>query len=193
MTLVEMVVVIGLYTVLMFAVIGSITNLYRANSYAIAQADEIDNARRGIIQLNRDAKELVTAEDGTWPVRVIEPHRFGYFSDTDADQSVEYVEYELSSTTLTKYTYNPVGDPGTYDYTTPDSAEVLSRYVQNINQGTSTFKYFDTNGLELDSSSPVINVRYIEAQIIVNIDPFREPGEFMLRTGIAPRNLKDNL
>jgi type II secretory pathway pseudopilin PulG len=193
MTLVEVVVLIGVYTLLSLAIAGSVTSLYQQNSYALAQSNEIENARRGMTQWNRDAKEMRTAEDGTFPIVLIEEHHFGYFSDTDQDEDIEYVEYILEDTTLTKYSYEPTGSPPVYDFSDPTSEEVLSLYVQNINQGTSTFKYYDNAGNQLNSTSPIIDVRYITAQIIVNIDPLRSPGEFMLRSSIAPRNLKDNL
>jgi len=193
MTLVEMLVAVGIYTVLMLAVLSSIAALYRYNAYAIEQSGEIESARRGITQWNRDAKEMTTAEDGTWPLAIMEEHRLGYYSDTDSDDSVEYVEYILASTTLRKFTYNPTGSPATYDKTTPDTVEILSTYVQNINQATSTFLYFDATGNTMASTSPPINVRLITSQLIVNIDPDRNPGEFMLKSSLAPRNLKDNL
>lgn len=193
MTLVEMLVVIGIYTLLLTVISTSIISIYQYNSFAIAQAEEIDNARRGITQWNRDVKEMTTAENGTYPVAVIDENRFSYYSDTDQDSLVEYVEYELDGTILTKYTYNPSGSPASYNLASPDSATILSRYVQNINQATSTFFYFDNSGVQLDASSSLIDVRYIKMQLIVNIDPVLEPGEFMLRSSIAPRNLKDNL
>jgi type II secretory pathway pseudopilin PulG len=193
MTLVEAVVVVGLYTLLSAVIMGVITDFYKFNSYTLEQVDEIENARRGMTQWNRDAKEMTTGEDGSFPIAVIDQHRFGYYSDTDQDNMVEYVEYVLASTTLNKYSYNPVGSPATYNLTTPDSVQTLSFYVQNISQGTSTFMYFDNAGNKLSSTSPIINVRYIQAQMIVNIDQGRSPGEFMLRSSIAPRNLKDNL
>lgn len=193
MTLTEVVVVIGIYTVLLLAITTSVANLYQYNAYTIEQADEIDNARRGMTLWNRDVKEMTVAEDGTYPIAIIEPHRLGYYSDTDQDENVEYVEYILATTTLTKYTYNATGSPLTYNLAVPDSSTILSEYVQNINQGSSTFLYYDNAGNELSSTSPIIDVRYIQAQIIVNIDPNRSPGEFMLRSSIAPRNLKDNL
>ena len=193
MTLVEMLIAIAIYTILMFAITNSITTFYRYNAYALEQANEVDNARRGVTQWNRDVKEMTTGEDGTWPMAISGEHRLGYYSDTDQDDSVEYVEYILASTTLRKFTYNPTGSPATYDFTTPDSVEILSEYVQNINQATSTFFYFDNNGTQLASTSPIINIRYIQMQVIVNIDPDRNPGEFMLRSSLAPRNLKDNL
>lgn len=193
MTLVEMVVVIGIYSVLTLVITTSITNFYKSNAYALEQSEEVENARRGILQWNRDAKEMTTAEDGTFPVAVIEDHRFGYFSDTDQDLTIEYIEYILSGTTLKKYTYNPTGSPAVYDFSNPDIEETLSLYVQNINQSFPTFTYFDANGSVLTSTSPLVDVRYIKAQVVVNIDPNRFPGEFMLRSSVAPRNLKDNL
>lgn len=193
MTLVEAIVSIALFSMILLVIVSSITSLYKTNSYAMAQAGEVDNARRGMTEWSQDAKEMTTAEDGTFPVVVIEEHRFGYYSDTDLDSSVEYVEYHLATTTLTKYTYNPFGSPATYDLSTPDSVHIMSEYVQNISQGVPTFEYFDNTGTKLSSTSPIIDVRYITAQIIVNIDSLRSPGEFMLRSSIAPRNLKDNL
>lgn len=193
MTLVELVIIVGIYTVLMLAISASITGLYRQNSYTMSQANEVENARRGMTQWNRDVKEMTTAEDGTFPIAVIEPHRLGYYSDTDQDDSVEYIEYVLASTTLSKYTFKATGTPVAYSTTTPDSIEILSLYVQNINEGVNTFEYFDNAGMQLSSTSPLINVRYLTAQIIVNIDSVRAPGEFLLKSSIAPRNLKDNL
>jgi len=193
MTLVEMLVLIAIYTLLLLVITSSITSLYQTNGYAFAQADEVDNARRGMIAWYKDVKEMTTAEDGTYPVAIIEEYKFGYYSDTDQDDSIEYIEYILDGTTFSKYTYNPTGSPATYNLTTPDKEEILSLYVQNIIQATSTFFYYDDAGARLNSGSPLIDVKYIEAQLIVNIDPIRSPGEFMLKTSVAPRNLKDNL
>lgn len=193
MTLVETIVLIAIYTILMLVITNSISSLYQTNGYALAQAEEIDNARRGMIEWYRDVKEMTVAEDGTYPVALIEPHRFGYYSDTDQNDAVEYVEYVLSGTTLKKYTYNSAGIPPVYDFVTPTSEETLSLYVQNIVQGTSTFLYYDEDGVQLNAASPILDVKYIKAQLIVNIDPIRSPGEFMLKSSVAPRNLKDNL
>lgn len=193
MTLVEMLVVIGLYTLLTGMIFGAAQSLYQSNSYTAAQANEIDSARRGLIKFTRDIREMTYAEDGTFPIARVEEHLIGFYSDIDKDNSVEYVEYELATSTFYKRTYNSIGDPPVYNFASADLTETLSDYVQNIDQATSTFFYYDTNNVVLNGSSLLTDVRYIRAQIIVNIDPLRSPGEFMLRTSIAPRNLKDNL
>lgn len=193
LTFVETIVVIALYAILTGMIFTAAQSLYQTNNYSAAQAEEVDNARRGMSRLTRDLREMTYAEDGTFPVTRIEDHLIGFYSDIDKDNSVEYVEYELATTTFYKRTYNATGTPPVYNFGAPDQTEILSRYVQNIDQATSTFFYFDTNNTALASTSLLTDVRYIRAQIIVNINPVQSPGEFMLRSGIAPRNLKDNL
>ncbi len=193
-TLVEVIVVISLYTILMLVISATVVNLYQSNSYTIAQSNEIDQARRGMTVWLGDAKEMTYADDGTFPIAVMDPHRFSFYSDVDNETSVEYVEYYVASTTLYKKTYKATGYPPVYNLVTPVKTEVLSEYVQNFTQNIDTFSYFNNAGTKLSTTTALLtDIRYAEIKVIVNIDPLRSPGEFMLRSGVAPRNLKDNL
>jgi prepilin-type N-terminal cleavage/methylation domain-containing protein len=193
-TLVETIMVVSIYTILLLVISTSIYNLYQANGYTIEQSYEIDHARRGLQTWLKDAREMTYADDGTFPIAVIEPHRVGFYSDIDSEPSVEYVEYVMATTTLYKNIYKAAGSPPVYNLVTPYRVETLSEYVQNLTQSTSTFMYLDTNGVQLTATSSLLtDVRYLEARVIVNIDPLKSPGEFLLRSGVAPRNLKDNL
>lgn len=194
MTLVEMLVSIGLFTMLLALIFNSTQELYKNSGYAQAQAYEIDNVRRGLNTFARDVRQMTYSDDGSFPVALKENYIFGFYSNIDDDSSVEYLEYEIATTTiLYKRVYNSVGSPPVYDFDNPDEEYILSDYVQNIIQGIDAFEYYDSNGGLLDDSSLLTDVRYIRAKVIVNIDPGRSPGEFMLQTSIAPRNLKDNL
>ena len=193
-TLVETIVSLALFTILMLAVMQSVGVMYGYNAYTLSQAYQVQNARLGMQSLIRDIREMTYADDGTFPIAIMDTDKIGFYSDIDRDNSVEYVEYELiSSSTLKKMVFNATGSPPTYDTSTPDETFTLSEYVQNINYGTSTFKYFDDEGIELFSASNLTDVRYIVVQIIVNIDPIRDPGEFMLRSSAALRNIKENI
>ena len=193
LTLVELIVVIAINTLLMLVITFSIQSLYQQNAYTIAQSREIDNARRGLNELMRDALEMVPAQDGTFPVVVREADRFGFFSDTDQDDGIEYVEFSCSgSSTLIKATHEPTGYPASYDLSTPDRVVTLSRYVQNQTQGTSTFFYYDDSGSLLGGGALLTDVHYVQARLIINVDPFRSPGGYTLRSSVAPRNLIEN-
>jgi prepilin-type N-terminal cleavage/methylation domain-containing protein len=191
-TLVEMIIVIAIYTLVMFALFTSVTSFYRYNAYAVAQSYQVNQARRGMEAFVRDVREMTYADDGTYPLARIESNLIGFYSDIDRDDSVEYVEYELSSTTLQERIYSATGTPPVYG-ATPEETRILSEYVQNIGQGTSTFEYFDANGDQATASTTVTDIVYVVAKIIVNIDPVRDPGEFMLKSSAALRNLKPNL
>lgn len=193
-TLVEMLMVIAINLLLLVVITTTIVTIYQTNSYSFAQSNEIEAARRGVGIWVRDAREMTLAATGAYPIVILENNRMAFYSDIDRDNLVEYVEYSLSTTTLRKRTYNPVGYPPVYSTTTPDSTEIISEFVQNISQGQKIFTYYDAAGIELASPSAMLtDARYITMKLIVNIDPVRSPGEFALQASAAPRNIKDNL
>ena len=191
-TLPETMVVIVIYTLVMTAVSQSILTFYKYNAYAIAQAGQVDTARHGMDILVRDLREMTFADNGTFPLAIMQSNKIGFYSDVDRDNSVEYVEYDLATTTLKKRIYKATGNPPVYG-TIPQSTQILSEYVQNKNQSTPTFLYYDKNGALATASSTVTDIVYIRAQIIVNIDPIRDPGQFMLHSSAALRNLKEKI
>ncbi|MAZ29664.1 hypothetical protein CL655_00050 [bacterium] len=194
MTLGELLVSVALFTVLMLVITNGIQRMYVYNAYTFAQAYQVQNARLGMQAFIRDVREMTFADNGTFPLAVMETDRIGFYSDIDRDNSVEYVEFTyVASTTIAKEIYNATGSPPTYDTSTPDESIILSRYVQNDLQATSTFYYYDESGVAVTNPSNITDVRYIKAQIIVNIDPVRDPGQYMLRSSAALRNVKENL
>lgn len=191
LSLVETLVVVALFTVLMFAIMTSVASFYSFNAYTIAQAYQVAEGRRGMERLVRDIREMTYADNGTFPLARMEDNLIGFYSDIDRDDSVEYVEYELSGAVLQKRIYNATGSPPTY-VSTPDETQTLSEYVQNQSQSIPTFTYYDGEGNPATATSTVTDITYVEAQIIVNIDPIRDPGEFVLRSSAALRNLTED-
>jgi prepilin-type N-terminal cleavage/methylation domain-containing protein len=191
-TLVEMLVVIALTTLVSGALISGIVAFYRYNDYAIAQAHQVSYARQGVDLMVRDLREMTYADDGTFPLVSMSSTSVSFYSDIDRDNSVEYIRYRLSSTTLYKNIYDATGTPPVYSTTTPNATTTLSEYVQNRIQGIPIFRYFDEQGNEAVATTTVTDIRYIGVSVIVNIDPIRDPGQFMLESSAALRNLKSN-
>ncbi len=188
-SMVEMIVIIALSTIVSLALSNSIASFYRLNGYTIAQSYQVSYAREGMEQLVRDLREMTFADNGTFPLAVMEDNRVAFYSDIDRDDSVEYIEYELVGTNLEKSMFNATGSPPTYS-ATPDSTVILSEYVQNDLQSIPMFVYYDAEGNPATATSTVTDIRYVQASIIVNIDPVRDPGEYMLRSSASLRNLK---
>lgn len=193
-TIIEAIMVVVLNTILLLVITNTITQLYKNHSYTFEQSNEIEVARKGLGTWVRDAREMTTGANGAFPLVRAGTSTIGFYSDIDKDNSIEYVEYVLgTSTTLRKFTYNPTAS-STYSTTTPSSVEIMSQYVQNGQQNVVIFRYYDSNGAIVPSPQAMISdITYITMNIIVNIDPIRSPGEFMLQGSAAPRNLKTNL
>lgn len=191
-TLVEMIIVTAIFSVLSLTIAAVIHQFYKTNAYAIAQSSEVQTASRGIELLVRDIREATLAEDGSFPIVNAGTSTLAIYSDIDRDDNVEYVEYQLEGMQLYKYVTNPTGTPPTYSTTVPDETILVSDYVRNAEQGTSTFRYFNSAGTEI-SGSNVNNIASIRVQVIVNVDPSKSPGLFTLRSHATLRNLKDNL
>lgn len=189
-TFIEMIVVLAMFSLLSIAIANAISMFYRANSYTLEQAYEINSARRALELLTRDLREMTFGDDGTFPLATMATNSIAFYSDIDRDNSVEYVRFALSGNTLYKYVYNATGTPVTYPTTTPSETYVVSEYVRNNAQATSTFRYYIEGGGAATATSTVTDVRYIFSTLIINVDPNKNPGEFTLRATAAPRNLK---
>jgi len=192
MTLVELIVVVALFTLLSLAITNSIDSFYKFNAYTIAQSYQVSEARRGFQILIRDIREMTYADDGAFPLIARASTTISFYSDIDRDDSVELIEYELASTTLYKYIYDAAGSPPVYN-TSPSETIVISRYVQNDLQDIEIFSYFNENGMSATSTTLVTDIRYVGVNLIINIDPVRDPGEFSLRSSASLRNLIENL
>jgi len=190
-SLVETVVIAALFTLLMLAITSSIISFYRVNDYSIAQAYQVSNARQGVEQLIRDMREMTYADDGTFPLVDMGSTSISFYSDLDRDDSVEYIEYTLSSTTLYKNIYSASGSPPIYNMVTPESTHTISEYVQNNLQSIPIFVYYDEAGLPAHATTTATDIRYIQVSLIINIDPIRDPGQYMLRSSASLRNLKN--
>ncbi len=193
MTLLEVLVSITIFSILMLTVNSAINQFYKTNTLVLAQNQSIDEARRGLDNWRNDTREMVVAADGSYPLSVASEHKMAYYSDIDQDNGIEYVEYILASSTLTRNVYNPVGSPPIYNLSgSPDISETISIYVRNLSKSTSTFLYYDGNNNQLTNDS-LLNIRYIVMRLYIDVDPNNPPGDFLLQAAVAPRNLKDNL
>lgn len=190
-TLVETLIVLAMFVVIITVLTEGIVSFYRLNGYTIAQSYQVDHARRGIDRMITDIREMAYADNGAYPLVKMNTREIGFFSDTEGSDSVEYIEYKLSSTTLYRKVFYATGTPLRYSTTTPNATSTVSEYVQNGLQSLPIFVYYDTEGNPATGTTTVTDIRYIETNLIINIDPIRDPGQYMLQSSAAPRNLKN--
>ena len=188
LTILETIVAVGIVSVIMIAIAGSIFFFYRANRSALEQSFQIDSARKGVEFLVQDLREATHGDDGSYPVGSIASTSITFFSDIDQDLTVEKITYTLATTTLSRTVVNASGVP--LSYMGAGDTSVVSENARNLEEGQPIFRYYDTEGAEILTYGDIQKVRFISITLIVNIEPIRAPEEFTLRSSATIRNLR---
>jgi type II secretory pathway pseudopilin PulG len=188
MTAIETMVWVAITTSAMLAITQSVQYFYRTNNYAVEQSAAISSAQRGIEQMIKTMREAAYSSTGAWPVISMATSSFSFYADVDSDPFIEQVQFSLVGHSLERRVIDPVGDPPVY--TNPATVSSISDNVRNVEQSVLMFQYYDKNGVLMTDLTKIAEVRFVQATVVVNINPFRLPNQFTLRSTAALRNLK---
>ncbi len=93
-----------------------------------------------------------------------------------------------SSNEFKKGIIEPTAPPIQYPLS-QEKVYTISSYVRN---SPPIFRYFDENGQEItDRAERLRNTKTIELYLIINVNPYRTPEEFELKSSVQLRNLKE--
>lgn len=190
MTLVEAVVVVGITAAVGATMLLAIRYFYVNNSYVFDAANSVSQARRGLATMLHNVREASYADDGNYPIGSAATSTVTFYSDVDADGGIERVKIWRSANTLYRVVTNAAGSPPSYAGQ-PSATSTLASYLRNATS-TPLFKYYDSSGNQLATTSPDISkIAIIRAHIEVDLNPNRAPQIFTLEGGATLRNLKD--
>lgn len=188
MTMIEVVIWISVLSIVLLALTSSLLYFYRVNRYVIEQASAVVSAQRGMEKVIRTIRETAYSSQGAFPIVSIGANDFVFYADTDADQLIEKIHYYVSGTNLIEGITDATGDPPVY--TSAEVVATISDHVRNIEQGVTTFLYYDVNGVEITNYAQWEKVRFVKVSIAVNVDPNKLPSQLLLNSSAALRNLK---
>jgi len=97
-TLIETIVMIGIFGLAMGAVTTFIIRAYRTQSYTFQQAAAVSEARQGIDTMVKEIRRADDGEDGSYPLEKAADKELIFYSDIDKDGETERVRYFLGST-----------------------------------------------------------------------------------------------
>lgn len=188
MTLIETVVWVAITTAAMLAIVSSVQYFYRTNTYTVEQAAAITSAQRGIEDMVKTMREASYSSNGAYPIIALSTSSISLYADIDTDPFIEQLRYFIEGGSLKRGVIDPSGDPPVYS--NPETIASVSDHVRNIEQGVATFRYYDLNGTLMTDLNDIAELRFVEVTIVVNINPFRLPNQFTLRSTAALRNLR---
>lgn len=188
-TLVETLVVVGLLAAIGSALSGMIVYFYRSNAYVLEQSAALDSAKRGLEISFENIREASYGEDGAYPLASAATSSVTFFSEVDADGSIEKVRVYLLGTGLYRGVTNPTGNPPTYTGQ-PETTYTIATSVRNATS-TPIFRYFDADGVELTGTIDVAAVASVQTRLDVDLNPLRAPNIMTLERTTTLRNLRD--
>jgi type II secretory pathway pseudopilin PulG len=188
LTLLETLVWIAITSMILLAMVNSIQYFYRTNTYAVEQSAAVTSAQRGIESMIKTMREAAYSSTGAWPIISMATSSFSFYADVDSDPFIEQIRFSLVGNSLIRGVVDPSGDPPVY--TNPEITSSISDNVRNTEQSIAMFQYYDSDGALMTDLTRIAEVRFIQATVVVNINPNRLPNQFTLRSTAAFRNLK---
>ena len=149
---------------------------------------ELQYAMQNII---KEVRSMSQSSVGSYPISQAASSTFVFYSDVDADGSVERFKYFVSGSVFKKGILVPTGSPLVYN----EANEEIFDILHNLKIGTSSiFNYYDANysGNEEPMSSliNISDIKLIKAQFTITKDDGTATTTSVIE--LTPRELRDN-
>src|SRR6185503_21161496 len=167
-TLIEVMISVGIFTMLAGGIIGLIGVMLRDARKQDALLTATDQARKVSFRFANEIRDAETSNTGAYPLDTAGAQSIIFYSNVDTDVQIERVRYYLSAGKLYRGVVNPTGSPLTYNLGT----EVVTTLQDSVANGSAAvFHYYDDDytGTEAELTQPVsiVNVRHVKMELRV--------------------------
>lgn len=177
-----------LSSLLRFLVIG-----HPISKVTYVQLQSTETARLQLQRLSRALRETRQADNGAYPLEVIEPNRLIFYTNTDNQADIERVRYELIGTNLVRGVTKPTGQPFVYN----TANEQMTTVATNVRNGSTPLFTYYSEDYPADqtplTSANMTRVTYIQFTLVIDVDPAADPPPVTVVSQVQLRNLKKNL
>ncbi len=187
-TAAEMVVYIGIFSLVLGSISALIVNVYKTHHFAISQSDATSNTRKALEQMVSAIREASFADNGAYPVESMADNEMIFYSDIDNDQKVERVRLFIDNHTLKMGVTDSSGTPASYD-TSTETVKSIAYYLRNTDYSAKLFTYKDSSGAVITDLSRVLDLRVVDIRVLVDPDPGKAPDYYDFNTSAALRNI----
>lgn len=188
LTYIETIVWIAVFTSATIALGTSLVYFYHIAHYSIEQSSAVASVQRAMDTMVRTIREASYASDGAYPIVSLANNEIIFYAHINKQSPyAQKVRFYVQGTSLMQGIVEPSGDPPTY--TAAETVSKIADYVQNGTLATSTFSYYDEAGTLMTDLSRIGEVRFIKANVLVDVNVNDQPLRLTLRSSTALRNL----
>jgi hypothetical protein len=197
MSLMEMLIAIGIFTMGMAGFTALFIFSWHQNSYTMEMGQTSMAVSQGVNNLVGYLREVRQGDDGSYPVISADDNDLVVFGDYDKDGITERLHFYRSGSDIIMGIRKPTtGLPKTYLSGDAETKVIASSIVNDIN--TPIFAYYDSSYPEDSVNNPIAtpatvpDVRLIRVDLHMNIDPNRPPDNVQIQSFVEIRNLNDH-
>ncbi len=195
-TLVETLVVIGMFTVLFIGINTLFVTVIRTPKQQLQSANNVDQARKVLAGFTNEIRNASAGNDGSYQLNLAGDSQIVFYSNYGTNgTTVSRIRYYLSGATLYRGVVVPTGNPPTYNLAT----EVITTVQANLANGATPVFYYYT-GIYDGTTSPLAQpvnltqVKFVKINLIIKKqDSATDASTFTVDGGAAIRSLKTNL
>ncbi len=189
MSFVEVIVWVGILTLLMAAMVSAIIHVYRSNSYTIERAIAVLSVRKGLENVTKLVRESKYSDSGGYPIVAFGDNSITFYADSDRDGSVEQVRIFLNGSLLQKGVVEPTGSPAVYTGT--ENISTIVSNVRNISLGKKLFYYYDSAGVEVTDTNALLSPVFVKVDLVANTGKNPTVNDYELQSSAFIRNLRN--
>jgi type II secretory pathway pseudopilin PulG len=192
-TTLELVVVMGISSLVLMAVASFIISMFRTTRSINASLTAVEQGRRTVKMFTDELRTAAPSATGAYAIAEAGGTSITFYSDIDRDDYVERLRYFVDGTDLKRGYLKPSGDPLTYS----EANETVYTVTQFLSNPGAVFAYFDDNynGQTAPLTIPpnIPDIRLVRIRLLVDQYPTEPPGPYELLSEVSIRSLKDNL
>ena len=195
-TLVETIVVIGIFTLLAIGTTSLFTHIFISSQDRLASMDSIDYANAVATDFTNEIRVAKIGIDGAYPIGQADDQEIVFYSGYKQNAGqIARLRYYLNLNTLYKGVTIPSGNPLHYDLAT----EKIQTVENNVaSTSAPIFYYYD--GDYTGSSTALVQpinlnqIKYVKISLdILKQNTRTDTGTYNVTAGASIRNLKTNL
>lgn len=195
-TIIEIMISSIIFTLLVAAVVAFTSFYFKNYSFSFEENLSINYAQYALTAMVREIRETRHGEDGAWPLVQTDDNAITFYSDITNDNRADKIRYFLDGTDLKKGVIEPTMDPVTY----PPANEKITIITSKADTTAGPiFRYYDGNWPTDTTNNPlppanrILNTRFINIYIKIDIATNYGSQPFELSSGVQVRGVKDNL
>lgn len=193
-TLAEVVVSVGIITIVLVAIYSFQADIFRLNRVVQSGLLNQQEAKKLVRPFANEMRGAIESAQGSYPIEYAGTSSIAFFTDINEDGLAEKVRYFLEEGDFKKGIIEP--DPVTYQY--DEQEEKVIRVIHDVID-QNIFYYYDSNYDGTASSTELVHpvtpkdIRMIKVVVEIDSNPNQPPAPFVVTTQVSMRNLKDNL